>query len=116
VNLGQILADRGIVDIRSVVRRPEPCRRARRVERQGQVVLVGDSGTSRADGDGEREHRGELRRRRGDQRRRRAAQSGDVDAGRDVAFTSTDRTRDSVVETGSNIRVVAERGGTCNRI
>ncbi|HTO69268.1 MAG TPA: filamentous hemagglutinin N-terminal domain-containing protein [Myxococcota bacterium] len=116
VNLGQIIADKGIVDIRaSIVRQDGTVQASRAVEHEGQIILTGDSelhvdGDTAADnGDVTATSGGDVVIGAGGNLR---SNTGDVTvtSGHDVLFTSTDQAHDSVVETGSgNIRVEAQR-------
>jgi filamentous hemagglutinin family protein len=115
VNLGQILADKGIVDIRaSIVRQDGKIQASRAVEHEGQIILTGDSelhvdgDTATDNGDVTATSGGDVVIGAGGNLR---SQTGDitVSSGHDVAFTSTDKVNDSVIETGSgNIRVEAQ--------
>ena len=115
VNLGQIIADRGIVDIRaSIVRQDGRIQASRAVEHEGQIILTGDSelhvdgDTATENGDVTASSGGDVVIGAGGNLR---SQNGDVTvtSGHDVLFTSTDQANDSVVETGSgNIRVEAQ--------
>ncbi|HTO52205.1 MAG TPA: filamentous hemagglutinin N-terminal domain-containing protein [Myxococcota bacterium] len=116
VNLGQILADKGIVDIRaSIVRQDGKIQASKAVEHEGQIILTGDSelhvdgDTVTDNGDVTATSGGDVVIGAGGNLR---SQTGDVtvtSTGHDVLFTSTDQNNDSVVETGSgNIRVDAK--------
>jgi len=115
VNLGTIIADKGIVDIRaSIVRQDGTVQASRAVEHEGQIILTGDTevhvdGDTAADnGDVQVQSGGDVVIGAGGNLR---SQSGDVNvqSGHDVLFTSTDQNNDSVIETGSgNIQVVAQ--------